>query len=448
MKKSLIITTALAIATSSFAAEPQGKWTLKDCIDYAMANNITLKKSGLTKRSSGEDLAQSRAALFPSLSFSTSHSVGYRPWINQGTTTVSNGTVATGIDKTYYSGSYGLNANWTVWNGNKNRNNIKLDELAVRQAELDSITSANSIQEQIVQLYVQILYTSEAIEVNKQSYEISQKNEERGEVMVETGKMSKADLAQLTAQTAQDKYSIVEQQANLTKYKVQLKQLLEITGDEPFDVAVPLATDAQALEEIPGLMSVYETALANRPEIANSKLAIESSDLSIAVARAGYMPSISITGGVGTSTTSMSDRGWGQQFKTNFDASAGVSVSMPLFDNRSTKTAIRKAKLQREQSALDLQDKQKTLYSTIEGYWQDAYTNQEKFRAATASVESAEASYELLSEQFRLGLKNIVELNTGKTNLLTAQQNKLQSKYMTILDQQLLKFYKGESMEL
>jgi len=448
MKKSLIITAALMVGVSAWAAEPQGKWTLKDCIDYAMANNITLKKSGLTKRSSGEDLAQSRAALFPSLSFSTSHSVGYRPWINQGTTTVSNGTVATGIDKTYYSGSYGLNANWTVWNGNKNRNNIKLDELAVRQAELDSITSANSIQEQIVQLYVQILYTNEAIEVNKQSYEISQKNEERGEVMVETGKMSKADLAQLTAQTAQDKYSIVEQQANLTKYKVQLKQLLEITGDEPFDVAVPSATDAQALEEIPGLMSVYETALANRPEIANSKLAIESSDLSIAVARAGYMPSISITGGVGTSTTSMSDRGWGQQFKTNFDASAGVSVSMPLFDNRSTKTAIRKAKLQREQSALDLQDKQKTLYSTIEGYWQDAYTNQEKFRAATASVESAEASYELLSEQFRLGLKNIVELNTGKTNLLTAQQNKLQSKYMTILDQQLLKFYKGESMEL
>lgn len=448
MKKSLIITTALAIATSSFAADAQGKWTLKDCIDYAMANNITLKKSGLTKQSSSEDLAQAKAALFPSLSVSTSHSVGYRPWINNGTTTVSNGTVATGIDKTYYSGSYGVNASWTVWDGNKNRNNIKLDELALKQAELDSLTSANSIQEQIVQLYVQILYTNEAIEVNKQSYEISKKNEERGQVMVETGKMSKADLAQLTAQTAQDKYSIVEQQANLTKYKVQLKQLLEITGDEPFDVAVPSTTDEQALEEIPGLMSVYETALANRPEIANSKLAIESSDLNIAVAKAGHMPTVSITGGVGTSTTSMSERGWGQQFKTNFDASAGVSLSVPVFDNRSTKTAVRKAKIQREQSLLDLQDKQKTLYSTIEGYWQDAYTNQEKFKAATASVESAESSYELLSEQFRLGLKNIVELNTGKTNLLTAQQNKLQSKYMTILDQQLLKFYKGETMDL
>lgn len=448
MKKSLIIIAGLMFASSIRATDSSGKWTLKDCIDYAMANNITLKKSGLTKQSSSEDLLQAKAALFPSLSVSTSHSIGYRPWINNGTTTVSNGTVATGIDKTYYSGSYGVNANWTVWNGNKNRKNIKLDELAVKQAELDSLTSANSIQEQIVQLYVQILYTNEAIEVNKQSYAISQENEERGKVMVETGKMSKADLAQLTAQTAQDKYSIVEQEANLTKYKVQLKQLLEITGDEPFDVAVPSATDEQALEEIPGLMSVYETALANRPEIANSKLAIESSDLSIAVAKAGHMPTVSITGGVGTSTTSMSERGWGQQFKTNFDASAGVSLSIPVFDNRSTKTAVRKAKIQREQSVLDLQDKQKTLYSTIEGYWQDAYTNQEKFKAATASVESAEASYELLSEQFRLGLKNIVELNTGKTNLLTAQQNKLQSKYMTILDQQLLKFYKGETMEM
>lgn len=448
MKKSLIITAVLTLATSVWAAEPQGKWTLKDCIDYAMANNITLKKSGLTRQSSNEDLLQAKAALFPSLSVSTSHAVGYRPWINSGTATVSNGTVATGVDKTYYSGSYGVNASWTVWNGNKNHNNIKLDQLAVKQAELDSITSANSIQEQIVQLYVQILYTNEAIDVNKQSYEISQKNEARGKEMFEIGKMSKADLAQLTAQTAQDKYSIVEAQANLASYKLKLKQLLEITGDETFDVAVPAAPEAQALENIPSLMSVYEAALASRPEIAGSKLAIESSDLSIDIAKAGHMPTVSITGGVGTSTTSMSDRKWGQQFKTNFDASAGVSLSIPIFDNRSTKTAVRKAKLQREQSALDLQDKQKTLYSTIEGYWQDAYTNQEKFRAASSSVESAESSYELLSEQFRLGLKNIVELMNGKTNLLTAQQNKLQSKYMTILDQQLLKFYKGEPMDI
>ncbi|MDO4160656.1 MAG: TolC family protein [Prevotellaceae bacterium] len=439
---------AFLLALDAGAQSSSGKWTLKECIDYAMANNITLQKSKLTKQSSVEDFKQSKAALFPSLNFSTTHSIGYRPWVNSGTSTVTNGTVATSIDKFYYNGSYGINASWTVWNGNQNRNTIKQNKLAVQQAELDSITSANSIQEQIVQLYVQILYTNEAISVNQQSYEISVKNEERGKVMLEVGKMSKADVAQLTAQVAEDQYNVVEAKATLANYKLQLKQLLEITNETEFDVQIPETSDEQALEDIPSLMSVYEAAVATRPEIENSKLAIQSSDLSIAIAKAGYLPTISLSGSVGTSTSSMSDFGWGTQMKTNFDAGIGASVSVPIFDNRSAKTAVNKAKIEREQSLLDLKDKQKELYSTIEGYWQDAYTNQAKYKAAKASVESAQASYDLLSEQFRLGLKNIVELMTGKTNLLTAQQNKLQSKYTTILDQQLLKFYKGESIDM
>ena len=93
-------------------------------------------------------------------------------------------------------------------------------------------------------------------------------------------------------------------------------------------------------------------------------------------------------------------------------------------------------------------DRQKQLYSTIEGFWLDAQNNQQKFRSALTTVESEQASYNLLSEQFQLGLKNIVELMTGKDKLLQAQQNKLQSKYITILAMQLLKFYQGEEMKI
>lgn len=439
---------ALMLMAASATADTPKKWTLKECIDYAMGNSITLQKSRLTKLSSIEDLKQARANLLPSLNLSTNQSVGYRPWVNDGISTVTNGTVATSVNKTYYNGNYSLGASWTVWDGNKNRNKVKLSNIAAKQSELDSIESANSIQEKIVQLYVQILYTNDAIDVNKESLKTSTKNEERGKEMVEVGKMSKADLAQLTAQRAQDEYNVVEAESNLASYKTQLKQLLEITDEEDFDVEVPQSSDEEALEAIPPLQSVYEAALATRPEIANSKLAIESSDVSIAVAKAGKIPSVSLTGSVGTSTTSMSDKNWGNQIKTNFDAGIGATLSIPLFDNRSTKTAVNKAKLQREESLLDLKEKQKTLYSTIEGYWIDANTNQQKFKAAMTSVESQQASYDLLSEQFRLGLKNIVELMTGKDNLQQAQQNKLQSKYMTILDQQLLKFYKGESMDM
>ncbi|MBR4920136.1 MAG: TolC family protein [Prevotella sp.] len=445
MKRSIIM---MLVLVSTLSASSQKKWSLKDCIDYAMQNNITLQQARLQKRSATEDRKQSQAALLPSLSASTNQSVGYRPWLSSGMTTVTNGTVNTKVNKTYYNGTYGLNASWTVWNGNQNRNQVKLNKVSEEQAELSIAETANSIQEKIAQLYVQILYMNEAIRVNKESLETSKKNEERGKQILEVGKMSKADLAQLTAQRSADEYNIVEAESNLANYKLQLKQLLEITSDEPFDIEIPTATDEQALAAIPSLASVYEKALTIRPEIQNSKLDLQSSDLQMKIAKAGHLPTLSMTGGLGTNTGSMSGTNWGSQMKTNFDASLGASLNIPIFDNRKTRTAINKAQIQREQALLDIQNQEKQLYSTIEGYWLDANTNQQKFISSCSTVESEQASYDLLSEQFNLGLKNIVELMTGKDKLLNAQQNKLQSKYMTILNQQLLKFYQGEELGL
>lgn len=437
--------TAIAIALSASA---QKKWTLTECIDYALQNNITLQPAKLQKQSATEERKQAKAALLPSLSASTNQSFGYRPWLENGVATVTNGTVNSKVNKTYYNGSYGINAQWTVWNGNQNRNQVKLGEVSEQQAELQTETTANNIQERIAQLYVQILYMNEAVEVNKQSLETSNRNEQRGKEMVEVGKMAKADLAQLTAQRAADEYTIVEAESNIANYKLQLKQLLELTGDEAFDIEMLTAGDEQALAEIPALSTVYETALGGRPEIKNAQLGLKQSDIQMNIAKAGAMPTISINGGVGTSTASMSSQNWDKQIKTNFDASVGASVSVPLFDNRKTKTAVNKARIQREQAQLELLDQQKQLYATIEGYWLDAETNQQKFKTALTTVESEQASYDLLEEQFRLGLKNIVELMTGKDRLLSSQQNKLQAKYTTILNRQLLRFYQGEKMTL
>ena len=402
----------------------------------------------MQKQSATEERKQAKAALLPSLSASTNQSFGYRPWLENGVATVTNGTVNSKVNKTYYNGSYGINAQWTVWNGNQNRNQVKLGEVSEQQAELQTETTANNIQERIAQLYVQILYMNEAVEVNKQSLETSKRNEQRGKEMVEVGKMAKADLAQLTAQRAADEYTIVEAESNIANYKLQLKQLLELTGDEAFDIEMLTAGDEQALAEIPALSTVYETALGGRPEIKNAQLGLKQSDIQMNIAKAGAMPTISINGGVGTSTASMSSQNWDKQIKTNFDASVGASVSVPLFDNRKTKTAVNKARIQREQAQLELLDQQKQLYATIEGYWLDAETNQQKFKTALTTVESEQASYDLLEEQFRLGLKNIVELMTGKDRLLSSQQNKLQAKYTTILNRQLLRFYQGEKMTL
>lgn len=418
------------------------QWSLKDCIDYALANNIQLQKAKVQQLSALEDIKQSQSALLPSLSLSTSQNVSYNPWPEQGSAMIAGNKVQADVKKVYYNGSYSLSGNWTVWNGGQNTNTVKLNKLAAEQARLDSAVTANNVLEQIAQLYVQILYSDEAISVTKESLKTSQANEERGKTMVSVGKMSKADLAQLTAQRAEDEYSIVEAESNLRNYKRQLKQLLQIADNDEFDVAIPSTTDEMALKEVPAMNDVYTAALAQRPEIQNAKLGIESSDLSVKIAKAGKMPTVSLNAGLSTSTTSMSQNGWGNQMKNNFTVGGGVSVSIPLFDNRKTKTSVNKAMLQKESYLLDLQDKQTTLYSTVENYWLQAVTNQNKFKTARVSTESAQASYELLSEQFNLGLKNIVELMTGKTHLLQAQQNELQSKYLAILNLNMLDFYR------
>lgn len=442
MKKISVLFAAMLIAQGVGA---QKAWTLDECLNYALEHNITLQKARLSAKSAAEDVKGARADLLPSVSASTNQSFGYRPWQDSGTTTVTNGQVNSKVDKSYYNGSYGINAQWTVWNGNKNRNTLKQNKMSAEQAELEAQTTANSIQEQIAQLYVQILYLTEAVKVSEQSLETSKKNEERGQQMLEVGKMSKADVAQLSAQRATDEYSIVEARANISKYKLQLKQLLELDGNTYFEVAIPATSDDQALADIPALQQVYEKAMASRPEIASSQLAAQSSDLSVKMARAGYLPTLSMTAGLGTSTNSLSNNTWGSQLKTNFDASAGFTLSIPLFDKRQTKTSVNKARIQQQQALLNLQDQQKQLYQTIEGYWLDAETNQQKFRAALATEQSEQQSFDLLQEQFNLGLKNIVELMTGKDKLLSAQQNKLQSKYQTILAHQMLKFYGGDA---
>ena len=444
MKKGLLILATMM----SLSVSGQQKWTLQECIDYAMQNSITLKQAKLDKETAAETRKQSQAALFPSLTGTSNQNVGYRPWQSSGMSTVTNGTVNNKVTKTYYNGTYGINASWTVWNGNQNHNQVKQNKLSEEQKELQVQEAVNTIQEKIAQLYVQILYLNEAVNVNRQSLETSKKNEERGQEMVEVGKMSKADLAQLSAQRATDEYNLVESEAQLADYKLQLKQLLEITGDQPLDIAMPTASDEQALGDIPSVANVYEQALLLRPEIKNSEVAVQSSDVQLKIARAGHLPTISMTGGVGTSTSSNNSNGWGEQLKTNFDATAGIGISIPIFDQRKTKTAINKAKIQHEKALLEQQDKEKQLYLTIEGFWLDAQSAQQRFRAASATVESEQLSYDLLSEQFNLGLKNVIQLMTGKTTLLDAQQKKLQSKYMTILNQQLLRFYQGETMNI
>ena len=392
------------LAAAPMAADAK-EWSLQDCINYALQNNISLQKTQIQKLSAEEDYLQSKAALLPSLSASTNQNINYTPWVSSGIS--GDGYSKASIDKVYYNGTYSLMGNYTIWNGNKKQNQVKLNKLVSEAAQLDSATQAVKLQEQIAQLYVQILYSTEAIKVNQESYKSSLENEERGKEMVNVGKMSKADLAQLTAQRAQDQYNVVQAENNVKNYKRQLKELLQITSEEAFDVAIPNTTDAMALADIPALQGVYNAALDSRPELKTYQNQLEQNELNVKIAKAGKMPTISANASVSTSTTSMNSNGWANQIKNNFNVGGGIGVSIPIFDNRQTKTAVNKACLKQQEILLNIKNEETTLYSTIENYWLQANTNQSQFKAAKVSTESAQTSYDLLSEQFKLGLKNI-----------------------------------------
>ena len=444
MKKKII---PCALALLQALALNAKVWTLQECIDYALENSITLKQAKIKTLQSHEDMLQSRSALFPSVSFSTNQNANYRPF-STSTTNLTNGSMTTNTKKVTYNGSYGINANWTVWNWNKNRMAIEQNRLTEEKNELNELTQANTIQEEILQLYIQILYETEAVRVNEEIVKASEAKADRAKVMVEVGSLAHVDWMQLEAQVDKDKYSLVTAQSQLANYKLQLKQLLELEGDEPFEVVNPEVDEQYVLSIVPDKESVYQAALNNRPEIRSSEVAIEAAKLSIRSARTGYKPTVNMTAGIGTSNASGQTKTFGEQIKNNFSNSLGFTVSMPIFDNLTTRTAIRKAKYAKMDSELALQAQKKTIYKNVEKYWFDATSSQQQYIYAKKNRESMQESYNLVSEQFNLGLKNIIELTTGKNNLLQAEQQMLQTKYTTLYNKALLKFYAGEKMDL
>lgn len=444
MKKRLLIALLLSATLTGVAQEQQvpkkvlGEWTLQACIDLAKEQNLSIQRNRLDTQSARIDQKMARANRLPTVSFSTNQSVANRPF-NKSSAMINGSDVITTTSKTSYSGSYGVSAQMPIYDGGEITNNIKLQEINTQIADLNLAASELTIEENITQLYVQIMYAMEAIETDKLQIELSAKQVERGNALFKAGLLNRADVAQLEAQAANDRYQLVADQTSLSEYKLQMKQLLELDGDEAFEILVP-ELKADYFSTLPAKNDVYQAALLSRPEIRAQELAMDKSDLDVKIAKAGMLPTVSLSAGINTSNVTGAGNMF-TQLKNQWNNMLGVNVSVPIFDHSKTKNAVAKARLNKESARLSLLDTQKNLWKTIETYWLNAYSAQQRYAAAQEKVRAAEASYELTSEQFRLGLKNIVELLTDKTNVSTANQQMLQAKYMAVLNKAMLEYY-------
>lgn len=433
--KRWVIAGLLLVSLPGWTQEKPAIWDLKSCIEYARSQNIQIRKSRIALEESVENTKQAKAQRLPSLSFSSDHNYVNRPRPEAG-------------DKNTYSGSYGLSSLVSLYEGGKLKKSVQQMGL---QNEVQSLTiqeSENNIELAIMQAYIQILYAVETIKINENTVEVSRVQRDRGIELQKAGSISKADLAQLESQYTTDKYQLVVAQTTLANARLDLKQLLELGINDEMELSVPELAEDRVLTVLPTKQSIYTTSLGVMPEIQYNQLNIKIAGIEKDKAWAGYLPSLNLSAGLGTSHASGSDFGFGSQVRNNWSENIGLTLSVPIFSKRSTKTAVNLAKLNIENAELNYESVQKDLLKSIENVYQDAVSAQDRFRSARENLNAVKLSFELTQEQFNLGMKNTLEMLTEKNNYMSAQLEVAQSKYTAVLNVQLLNFYQGKEVSL
>lgn len=426
MKRNMLFNLSLFLGICAVTAqEKPAQWTLQTCLEYALANNIQIKQSRIDELSGLEDTELAKAQLFPSLSAD----------ITQGYVNYPSSNAA---ENHSYSGNYSINANWTLFDAGRRNKAIKQQKL---QNEMDRLTTEENEDEiriAIVQTYLQVMYAMESVEINKNTVETAKAERDRAEELYKAGSISAVDLAQLESQYSTDKYQLTVAETTLDNYKLQLKQLLELDITEEIQLTMPEIAELEVIAPLPEKEIIYATSLAVMPQVRNRELAIQSAELEKKRAKAAYWPTLSMNAGIGTGHLSGTNYSFGNKIWNNFNESVGISITIPIFAQRENKTAYNKAKLAITTSQLDLLNTQKELLQEVESTYLDATSAQSQYLSASERLAYVRQSFALTEEQFFLGMKNTLEMLTEKNNLLNAQQEVLQSKYMAIMSIQLL----------
>lgn len=424
---------------SAIDASAGDVWTLRNCIDYARQHNIQVQKSQLSAASYQVDILQSKAALFPSLSGSMTQQFSNAQQQNSNGDYKYEGT---------FAGQYALNASVTIYNGGRNKNTIKQAYMNKSAQDLATQEQQNTIELSITEAYLQILYYRESIKNNDNLVATSEAELKQAKTFLDAGSTTRSEYAQVEAQYSSAKYNLVIAQNSYDNYKLQLRQLLELDPDVDFELAFPEIGTEQVMQAIASKEDIYRTALSIMPQVENSKMGIDIAKLARQSAKAGYLPTVAIVGSVGSGNVYDHSSSFLTQLNRNFNQSIGLTVSIPIFDNRQNKSTTQKAELDVKTAELELLDTQKALLKTIEGLYQDVVSAQSKYQAAQDKVKSTQLSYELVQEQYKLGVRNTVELTTEKNNYSNALQELLQAKYTALLSLKLLNFYQGEPISL
>src|ERR1035437_191256 len=465
----------MLVSAPLFSQDKGKPWTLQQCIEYALKNNIQVKQNMLNEKNSVATLVQSKAHILPILNVNASYSYNSGKKVDPFTNQFTSGSFT-------LSQNFSLSSSITVFGGLQNLNTIKQNQYNVMASRMDVQKMENDISLQIASAYLQILMAEELLDVARNQADITKLQGERTRQLVDVGNLPKGNLLDIQAQSASEEVNIVNAENNLSLASLNLVQMLNLDTIENFSIAKPeitLPADV-VLNTTPGL--VYDAALTRQPEIKSSEFKLKSSEKGISIARAGRYPHLSLSGAYGTGysgaskqlvgdpaltgTTPYGITSGGQivyiptysynyekipystQYNNNINKSVGFYLTVPLFNNLQTNTSVQHAKISRENAALSLQLQKDNLRKTIQQAYNDAMSSLKKFQATQKAVSAMEESFKYMDQKFTVGAATSTEYNDSKNKLIKAKSDLLQSKYDCVFKMKVLDFYQGKPITL
>ncbi len=434
--------TLLAVCLSlsgvlAVSAQSSVLWSYDDCVDYARTHNISLQQAHLSGQKARYELEGAKGQWQPSLDFSTTQGYTNAPWAN-------------GKNRNSYTGQYGINAGWTMYDGGSRENNIKKSQLQIEMEDYSSENIFRNLQTDILSIYINLLYARESITINEEALKVSEAQAKRALELMNSGRISRVDYSQLEAQAEKDRYNLISSQSNYDTQRMSLKKLLELGINESVDVIGYEWSEEDVLAPVAPLDESYRMALATDAQLKYSDLAIKSAEYDVLIAKGGRYPTISLNAGIGAGYFAPTGGagGFGTQIKQSFGESIGLTLSVPIFDQKKTKTAVAKAKVAQMNADLDKHQRENEIAQIVEGWYIDLKSAQARYTAGLENVKAAAISDEQINERYSLGYIDVTEMMQSHSSLLSARHELLQAKYMAVLGRKMIEFYRTARVEM
>jgi outer membrane protein len=424
---------------SSINAQGNKIWTLKECVDHAIENNISVKQSELDKNISVEDVKAAKWNFAPNLNASASQGFNFGSSI---------GVSGARIPADFRSNNFSINSSTNLFNGFASIHTFKQAQLGVEAQDAAILKMKNDISLNVVNGYLQILFAKEQFKVAEAQVTISENEVTRVQQLVEAGVLPEGDLLNIKSTLANDQQSLVVAQNTLTITKLQLAQMLQLEVMS-IDVAdVPINVQEQTILGN-SVTAIYDMANSTFPEIKLAELNILSAEKGVKISRANYYPSLTMSFGVNTAyqhrqgSTDISPFTFSDQIDDNMGQSLIFSLNIPIFNRYQFRSNVNKSKINHQKIQYSLESERLRLRETIQTSYTDAQASSKSYDASTKSVDAQSKAFDYAQERFKAGAINSFDFNQAKNNLVNAQSQLIQSKYDFMFKLKVLEFYYG-----